>query len=128
MFTGGSDKSRLVALVLAGILGVFGAHRFYVGKTGTGILMLLTLGGMGLWYIYDVVLIAAGGFEDIDRQRVMYWTVDEALAAGGGPTSEVSSELLDEVDALRGEVAELAERVDFTERLLTKARKESTPL
>ena len=49
MHSGPSDKSRGVALALAIVLGVFGGHRFYVGKTGTGILMAATLGGDGLW-------------------------------------------------------------------------------
>ena len=42
-----SPKSRLVALLLCFFLGPLGVHRFYVGKIGTGILMLLTLGGAG---------------------------------------------------------------------------------
>jgi TM2 domain-containing membrane protein YozV len=37
---------------------VFGAHRFYVGKTGTGLAMLCTLGGAGLWYLYDLIVVA----------------------------------------------------------------------
>ena len=48
-----SDKSRGVALALAVFLGVFGAHRFYVGKVNSGILMACTLGGLGIWYLYD---------------------------------------------------------------------------
>jgi len=40
-----SPKSRLVALLLCFFFGILGAHRFYVGKIGTGVLMLLTLGG-----------------------------------------------------------------------------------
>ena len=55
-----SDKSRGVALALAAILGVFGGHRFYVGKTGTGVLMAVTVGGVGLWYLYDLILVASG--------------------------------------------------------------------
>lgn len=43
-----STKSGLVTLLLGIFLGVFGAHRFYVGKIGTGILMILTLGGLGI--------------------------------------------------------------------------------
>jgi len=42
-----SPKSRLAALLLCALLGVLGVHRFYVGKIGTGILMLVTLGGSG---------------------------------------------------------------------------------
>jgi TM2 domain-containing membrane protein YozV/predicted RNA-binding Zn-ribbon protein involved in translation (DUF1610 family) len=37
----GSDKSRVTAAVLAILLGSFGAHYFYLGKTGKGILYLL---------------------------------------------------------------------------------------
>ena len=55
-----SDKSRGIAFMLAIVLGMFGAHRFYVGKTGTGLLMLCTLGGLGIWYLYDVIMVASG--------------------------------------------------------------------
>ncbi len=122
--TDGSDRSRIVALVLATLLGVFGAHRFYAGKPGTGLLMLLTLGGVGIWWLYDVILIAAGSFRDGQDRRVIYWTEDEVIAATGG-AGEIPSAVWDELEALRGEVAELAERVDFTERLLTRGRSDS---
>lgn len=112
-----SDKSRGVALALATVLGPFGAHRFYVNKTGTGILMLLTLGGLGIWYLYDVILVASGSFRDAEGRLVRRWDPEEAL-----PSGRVPSEVLDELDALRTQVAELAERVDFTERLLAGPR------
>lgn len=110
-----SDKSRAVALVLAILVGVFGVHRFYVGKVGTGILMLLTMGGLGIWYIYDIVLIASGAFRDADGHRLIAWEPGDTEMRLQAPT-----EVLEELEALRSEVAELAERVDFTERLLTK--------
>jgi len=59
-----SDKGFVPALLLCFFLGVFGVHRFYVGKIGTGILMLLTLGGFGIWQIIDFVMIAVGSFTD----------------------------------------------------------------
>ena len=64
-----SDKSRGIAFILALVLGVFGAHRFYVGKIGTGILMICTVGGMGIWYLYDVIMVASGTFRDAEGRR-----------------------------------------------------------
>jgi TM2 domain-containing membrane protein YozV len=69
-----SQRSRLVALLFCLLLGVFGVHRFYVGKIGTGILMLLTLGGVGIWMLIDLILIAAGSFRDKENRRVFRWT------------------------------------------------------
>jgi TM2 domain-containing membrane protein YozV len=48
-----SHKSRNVVIVLAFLLGFLGIHRFYLGKIGTGILMLVTLGGAGIWAAID---------------------------------------------------------------------------
>ena len=68
-----SPKSCLAALLLCSFLGVFGAHRFYVGKIGTGILMLLTLGGLGIWSLIDFILICVGSFRDKEGLRVFRW-------------------------------------------------------
>ncbi len=120
----GSDKSRAIALALGCVLGPLGAHRYYVGKIGTGILQTFTIGGMGLWWLYDMILLTFGSFRDAEGRRVKYWLEDEALGRGGGGDQRVSGEVLQELDALREEVAELVERVDFTERLLTRGRQE----
>jgi hypothetical protein len=118
-----SDKSRAVALALCVPLGVFGAHRFYVGKIGTGLLQLVTLGGLGLWYLYDLITIASGEFRDADGRRVTLWDPDDSHALA----QSVPQELLDEVDALRHEVADLSERLDFTERLLADPARRAPP-
>ena len=65
-----SEKKLVPAALLCVMLGVFGAHRFYVGKTGTGLAQLFTLGGLGLWMLYDLILIITGQFRDEDGQRV----------------------------------------------------------
>jgi hypothetical protein len=115
---GPSDRSRGVALALAALLGPFGAHRFYVGKTGTGVLMLCTLGGAGLWYLYDLILVSGGSFRYAEGRLVSKWDPEETSRH---PT-ELAEEVLDELSALRSEVAELAERLDFAERLLAQPR------
>ncbi|MDQ6421339.1 TM2 domain-containing protein [Paenibacillus sp. LHD-117] len=59
-----SEKSFVVALILSILVGSLGIHRFYVGKIGTGILQLVTLGGLGVWALVDIILIAVGSFKD----------------------------------------------------------------
>ena len=57
-------RSKMTALLLCIFLGGFGAHRFYVGKIGTGIIWLFTLGLFGVGYIVDLIMIIAGAFRD----------------------------------------------------------------
>ena len=61
-----SEKDWLVTLLLSLFLGGLGAHRFYVGKIGTGILQLITAGGCGIWTLIDIIMIISGKFEDKD--------------------------------------------------------------
>jgi TM2 domain len=109
-----SPRSRTVALLLAGFLGVFGAHRFYVGKTQTAVLQLITLGGLGLWWLADLIMIGAGAFRDGEGRLVSSWEPESEHLV----TSGTAAAILDELDALRAEVGELHERVEFAERLL----------
>jgi TM2 domain-containing membrane protein YozV len=68
-----SPKSRLAAALLCFFLGVFGAHRFYLKKTGTALLMILTLGGLGIWTLVDLIFIVTGSFRDNEGKRVYRW-------------------------------------------------------
>lgn len=114
-----SPKSRAVALALAVLLGPVGAHRFYVGRTESGVLMALTLGGLGIWYLYDVILVAAGALPDAEGRPVSRW---EPREEGGPEPAAGTQAVLAELDALRRDLLELQERADFTERLLAATR------
>lgn len=68
-----SPKSRLAAALLCGFLGTIGVHRFYAGKIGTGILMILTLGGLGIWTTIDFIMIVVGAFKDKKGRPIQKW-------------------------------------------------------
>ena len=61
-----SQKSKVTALLLCLFLGSIGAHRFYVGKIGIGILQLCTLGGLGIWTLIDLIAISTNKFRDAE--------------------------------------------------------------
>lgn len=66
-------KNRLVALLLCIFLGIFGAHRFYLGKWKSGIVQLLTLGLYGVWTLVDLVMIVFNKLSDSNGQHLGPW-------------------------------------------------------
>jgi len=125
-----SKRSRGVALLLSLFGGVFGLHRFYVDKPRTGIAMLLTFGGCGVWYLYDLVLIAAGEFRDSEDLPLRHWSVSDPAFTQHrllGRAEQRVTELEDQFDALRQQFNDLAERVDFAERMLAQHRETPRP-
>ncbi|MBN1274157.1 MAG: TM2 domain-containing protein [Candidatus Aminicenantes bacterium] len=68
-----SEKSRLSALLFCIYFGVFGGHRFYVGKVGTGIVWLLTFGVLGIGFLVDLITIISGSFYDSNNKPVLAW-------------------------------------------------------
>lgn len=67
-----SEKSNVVALLLCLFLGGLGIHRFYVGKIGTAIVQIFTLGGFGIWLLIDLIMIIIGKFKDKAGNRLMW--------------------------------------------------------
>lgn len=68
-----SEKSRLVTFLLCTFLGGIGVHRFYVGKVASGVFMILTLGGIGVWLLVDWIMILSGNFRDKDMKVIKNW-------------------------------------------------------
>lgn len=75
-----TEKKILPAFLLCTFFGGIGVHRFYVGKTGSGIAMLLlTLSFIGIiisgpWALIDWFMIVTGNFRDRDGVRINQWT------------------------------------------------------
>lgn len=68
-----NDTKILPVFLLCLFLGPIGVHRFYVGKNGTGVLQVLTLGGFGIWALIDLIVIAAGTFTDDEGNKITKW-------------------------------------------------------
>ena len=69
-----SDKKILPVFLLFFFLAWLGVHRFYIGKIGTAVLFILTLGGLGIWWIIDLILIVTGNLKDKQGNKIVQWT------------------------------------------------------
>ena len=69
-----SEKRILPAILLFFFFGVLDVHRFSVGKGGTRILQLVTLGGLGIWVLIDFIMIIVGAFTDKAGSKITQWT------------------------------------------------------
>ena len=65
-----SEKGYVPAILICLFLGGLGIHRFWVGKIGTGVVMLFTLGGLGIWTLIDLVMIITGSFTDKEGKKI----------------------------------------------------------
>ncbi|MFJ7982217.1 TM2 domain-containing protein [Lysinibacillus xylanilyticus] len=65
-----SDRNYIATILLCFFLGSLGAHRFHAGKIGTGILMVITVGGLGIWTLIDFITIIIGKFRDCEGREI----------------------------------------------------------
>ena len=99
-----SPRSRLAAALLCFFLGVFGAHRFYVGKSGTAVLTIFTFGGFfGLWPMIDLIMILVGAFSDAEGRLVRTWEHVPAIA----DPSSCAGQVRDRVKHIESQLTEL---------------------
>jgi Predicted membrane protein len=73
------NKEWIITLILCVLVGEFGIHRFYHGKIGTGILQLITLGGLGVWYLIDLVMVVCERFKDKNGAYITIYQGREAF-------------------------------------------------
>jgi TM2 domain-containing membrane protein YozV len=116
-----SDKSRAVAVALGFITGVFGGHRYYAGKIKTGLLMTFTFGGMGIWWLVDMIMLVTGEFKDGAGRRITQWAPHD-MAVPANVTAEQFEAIHAELDRIRHELMDVHERIDFQERMLQRGR------
>ena len=67
-----NDKNFVLVATLCFLLGVFGVNRFYCGKIISGVLMVFTIGGLGIWAFVDFVIVCFGEFTDSQRKKIKY--------------------------------------------------------
>jgi len=65
-----SDKNWYVAFFLSMYLGWCGADRFYLGSGLLGMLKFFTLGGLGMWWLIDLILLIIAPVRDGERKRL----------------------------------------------------------
>ena len=69
-----SEKRILPTFLLFLVLSwALGAHRFFLKRYASAILFIITIGGLGIWWIIDFILIVTGSMKDDRGQVVKIW-------------------------------------------------------
>ncbi|MBT3636296.1 MAG: NINE protein [Opitutae bacterium] len=110
-----SDKDFLPVFLLCFLVGSLGVHRFFVGRMTSGIFMLLTCGGLGIWTLIDLILILVGSFADAEGRIVKYQST-QATPANSNPNLGVAKEIT--------ELASLREQGLLTEEEFNRKKRE----
>jgi TM2 domain-containing membrane protein YozV len=127
-------KSFTATWLLSLTLGIFGADRFYLGKTGSGVAKLLTLGGVGIWYLVDLIIILTGGARDSrgfpltdePSDKKKQWIISAAVIAFLLVVGTINNAGATEVPVV-GESAAIAEPTETPEPIETPAQIAATP-
>lgn len=75
------ERSWFITLILSWFMGIFGFHRFYTGYTGIGIAQALTLGGLGIWTLVDLIFICIGKYKTKEGRALTGYTKTFGIAS-----------------------------------------------
>ena len=121
-----SDKDFLPTMLLCFFLGGLGIHRFFVGKRGTGILMLITFGGLGIWWLIDLIMIAIGSFKDIEGRAITYQSTNTTNTTPGThvPEKVVETPPAKDISAEIEKLADLKDKGIITDEEFQQKKQE----